>query len=641
MLGALAAAALIGMPFGVSMRPAPVAWSELLDRFLVALLFVALGEEPAWRGFLQSMLQRRMNAVRAFLCVAVVWAIWHAPLMGTEFAWESVLLPMLMHASVNTVGAGLVFRWVPEDQFTLFWYIYAAVWAAFAVALTPLYCRQCRGEHRRAVQSQRRLQRTDEPRCHGGTQRLTRAEGVGGLRHEYLLVPVSKGERHLRIFPAHPACLLHRQAQEMPVIRSSVAALAMMTVVAAMPDSSLAAGRGSEAGPNFNRGQGDSVQLGARPFFLVQEMTDSPLKDELLSCSEGPFKRSDFSIGHRGAAMQFPEHTRESYEAAARMGAGIVECDVTFTKDKELVCRHSQNDLHTTTDILVTPLADKCSVPFNPATFDASGNLVAPATAECRTSDITLAEFRTLRGKMDAFNPRAKTPAEYLGGTDNWRTDLYSGPTSGTLMTHRESIELFKQLGVKMTPELKSPSVPMPFNGLTQEAYAQKMIDEYKAADIAPSKVWPQSFDEADVLYWIRHEPAFGKQAVYLDDANVVADLPSAVELARYKAQGINIWAPPLFALLSVNGSNEIVPSRAAMDARGAGLDIIAWTLERSGILADGDNGFYYQTFDAAIDREGDVMAVLDVLARQVRILGVFSDWPATVTYYANCTGLK
>jgi glycerophosphoryl diester phosphodiesterase len=32
---------------------------------------------------------------------------------------------------------------------------------------------------------------------------------------------------------------------------------------------------------------------------------------------------------------------------------------------------------------------------------------------------------------------------------------------------------------------------------------------------------------------------------------------------------------------------------------------------------------------------------VLDVLARHVGILGIFSDWPATVTYYANCTGLK
>ena len=34
-------------------------------------------------------------------------------------------------------------------------------------------------------------------------------------------------------------------------------------------------------------------------------------------------------------------------------------------------------------------------------------------------------------------------------------------------------------------------------------------------------------------------------------------------------------------------------------------------------------------------------MKVLDVLARQVGILGIFSDWPATVTYYANCMDIK
>lgn len=139
----------------------------------------------------------------------------------------------------------------------------------------------------------------------------------------------------------------------------------------------------------------------------------------------------------------FPEHTKESYEAAARMGAGIVECDVTFTKDKELVCRHAQNDLHTTTNILVTPLAAKCTKGFTP--HDAEKN--TPATAECRASDITLAEFKTLRGKMDAFNPKAKTVEEFMGGTANWRTDLYSGPTSGTLMTHQDSIALFKNSG--------------------------------------------------------------------------------------------------------------------------------------------------------------------------------------------------
>jgi hypothetical protein len=33
-------------------------------------------------------------------------------------------------------------------------------------------------------------------------------------------------------------------------------------------------------------------------------------------------------------------------------------------------------------------------------------------------------------------------------------------------------------------------------------------------------------------------------------------------------------------------------------------------------------------------------MKVLDVLAVDVGVLGIFSDWPGTVTYYANCAGL-
>ena len=417
----------------------------------------------------------------------------------------------------------------------------------------------------------------------------------------------------------------------------------LISIMAGMLPGLAAASDDDDDSRHGDRERRSSIQLGDRPFFLVDDMTDSPLKQQLQACTKRlSFSRTDFSIGHRGAALQFPEHTKESYTAAARQGAGIVECDVTFTKDKELVCRHAQNDLHTTTNILAIPaLAAKCTKPFKPATFDGNGNFVTPASAECRTSDITLAEFKTLRGKMDASDPRAKTPAEFLGGTANWRTDLYSGPTSGTLMTHKESIELFKQLGVKMTPELKSPSVTMPFDGFTQQAYAQKMIDEYKQAGVSPRRVWAQSFDKNDLLYWIAKEPAFGKQAVYLDDAATVANLPNAAELAGYKAQGINIVAPPIFALLTTDGSGNIVPSRYAMDAKAAGLDIITWTLERSGILADGNNGFYYQSFDSAIKKEGDMMRVLDVLNKQVGIIGIFSDWPATVTFYANCAGRK
>ena len=401
-------------------------------------------------------------------------------------------------------------------------------------------------------------------------------------------------------------------------------------------------GDGHGHGDGQGGGRGRTAQLGPRPFFLANEMNDSALKQRLQACTQRDrFTARDFSIAHRGAALQFPEHTKESYEAAARMGAGVVECDVTFTKDKQLVCRHAQNDLHTTTNILATPLAATCIRPFTPATFDAAGTLLTPATAECRTSEITLAEFKTLRGKMDASNPRGRTVAEYMAGTANFRTDLYAGPTSGTLMTHKESIELFKRLGVKMTPELKNAAVAMPFDGFSQQAYAQKMIDEYKQARVSPRDVFPQSFSKDDVLYWVQNEPAFGRQAVFLDDAGTMADVPNAAELRSYRQQGIRIWAPPTFVLITADANGNLLPSQAARDAKAAGLEIITWSLERSGILADGNNGSYYQTFDSAIKREGDVFRVLDVLAKDIGVLGVFSDWAATVTFYANCMNLE
>ena len=384
-----------------------------------------------------------------------------------------------------------------------------------------------------------------------------------------------------------------------------------------------------------------SVQVGPRPYFLVEDMDESALKQKLRQCSEGPFSKTDFSIGHRGAPLQFPEHTKESYEAAARMGAGILECDVTFTKDRHLVCRHSQCDLHTTTNILALPdLAAKCTQPFQPA---AAGR---PASALCCTSDLTLAEFKRLCGKMDAFNPAAATVAQYLGGTADWRTDLYS--TCGTVLSHKESIELFRKLGTKFTPELKAPSVPMPFQGdYTQQAYAQQLIDEYKQARVPAEQVFPQSFNLADVRYWLQHEPRFGRQGVYLDGRyelpgtvfdpnNPTTWVPSMEELA---ASGVRIVAPPISVLLTLDAEGNIVPSAYAKAARAAGLGIITWSLERSGPLKTG-GGFYFQSISPAINNDGDMLVAVDVLALHVGVLGIFSDWPGTVTYYANCMGL-
>ncbi|MBS9402283.1 glycerophosphodiester phosphodiesterase [Halomonas sp. TRM85114] len=395
------------------------------------------------------------------------------------------------------------------------------------------------------------------------------------------------------------------------------------------------------------------VTLGPRPLFLVLDMDEETrrsrdLKAELLRCAANTddWQRSDFSIGHRGAPLQFPEHTRESYLAGAQMGAGILECDVTFTSDQELVCRHSQCDLHTTTNIVATDLARKCSVP--PA-FNEAGELSNAFDVQCCTSDITLAEFRTLQGKMEGANIEANSTEEYRAGTPGWRTDLYN--SRGTLMTHAESIELFKALGVKMTPELKAPSVEMPFNGLSQEDYAQKMIDEYKAADVAASDVYAQSFNLDDVRYWIDNAPEFGEQAVYLDDRYSLDDFdhtdpatwsPTMEELAE---MGVQILAPPMWMLLAANPEagdteNRIVPSVYAERAKEAGLDLIAWTFERSGPLAN-DVEWYHRTTDDVIDNDGDKLLTLDVLTRDVGIIGLFSDWPATVTFYDNCVNAK
>nr|WP_240758156.1 glycerophosphodiester phosphodiesterase family protein [Palleronia sediminis] len=382
---------------------------------------------------------------------------------------------------------------------------------------------------------------------------------------------------------------------------------------------------------------GAAMSYGQRPAYLVDKMADGPLKDELAACLGNTPERTAFSIGHRGAPLMFPEHTVQSNRAAARQGAGILECDVTFTADKQLVCRHAQNDLHTTTDILTTDLASKCTAGFTPAEGDTD------ATAECRTSDITLAEFRTLAPKMDAFDARATTPEEFQGGVAPWRTTLYAD--GAELMTHAESIELFDSLGADFTPELKSPSVEMPFDGYSQEDYAQALIDEYKAAGIDPSRVWPQSFDLNDVLYWIENEPEFGRQAVYLMDEydtegydpNDPSTWPNT--MAELKEMGVNYIAPPLWMLVTLNDAGEMVPNALAEAANEADLGIITWTLERSGPLANG-GGWYFQSVADAIDSDADYLTLLDVLAQDVGVTGVFSDWPATVTFYANCKGL-
>ena len=126
---------------------------ELPERFVFILLFVGLGEEPGWRGFALPRLQIKHSPLIASLILAPIWALWHLPLIGNEFplpivapfvlsvfggtflltwvfnrAEGSVLLTMLFHATLNAVGAGLIFPLFSGGALIALWWIYGFVW---------------------------------------------------------------------------------------------------------------------------------------------------------------------------------------------------------------------------------------------------------------------------------------------------------------------------------------------------------------------------------------------------------------------------------------------------------------------------------------------------------------------------------
>jgi len=151
--------------------PQSSSWTDMLPRFVFTFLFVGLGEETGWRGFALPELEKRFSLLTAGLILGLFWAAWHIPLMGVEFkgmvipafllsilsgsvvlAWlldraSGGLLPIpLLHATVNTVGAGFVFPMFTGADNTRLWWVYSFAWliAAVIVVLASPRMRQRR-----------------------------------------------------------------------------------------------------------------------------------------------------------------------------------------------------------------------------------------------------------------------------------------------------------------------------------------------------------------------------------------------------------------------------------------------------------------------------------------------------------------
>ena len=187
---------------------------------------------------------------------------------------------------------------------------------------------------------------------------------------------------------------------------------------------------------------------------------------------------------------------------------------------------------------------------FAPAELDASGRVRgARAPSAARASSRSPSSSRCAARSTRSI-PAARTAEEFVADDSSaarrlraWRRD------AATLLTHAESIALFRSLGVtddaRAQGAERSDAVQRPHaRAARRKAHRRVSRGRSRSGRRVPAIV-----RRSRLHYWIEHDPEFGRQAVLLDDANLLAQMPRARRLARYKSHGINIWGAPLFAL--------------------------------------------------------------------------------------------
>ncbi len=92
--------------------------------------------------------------------------------------------------------------------------------------------------------------------------------------------------------------------------------------------------------------------------------------------------------------------------------------------------------------------------------------------------------------------------------------------------------------------------------------------------------------------------------------------MPTLADLKGYARAGRSRSSRRRCGRSSPSTDGKIVPSQYAKDAKAANLDIITWTLERSGRIVEevlptkgtARPSFYYQTTLDALTNDGDIM---------------------------------
>lgn len=154
-----------------------------------------------------------------------------------------------------------------------------------------------------------------------------------------------------------------------------------------------------------------------------------------MSTPEG---RRPVVLGHRGASVRRPEHTRAAYELAVAEGADGVDVDLVATADGELVVRH-EAELSDTTDV-----ADRPALAHLRTTRVVDGVSLTGWFSQ----DLTLAQVRLLRARERLPELRPASAAH-----DGEQPVM----TFAEVLALREELSARAGREVAVWPELKHP----------------------------------------------------------------------------------------------------------------------------------------------------------------------------------------
>jgi glycerophosphoryl diester phosphodiesterase len=255
----------------------------------------------------------------------------------------------------------------------------------------------------------------------------------------------------------------------------------------------------------------------------------------VLMSGQASHAPAPFSVAHRGASAQAPEHTREAYRLALAQGADYVEQDLGLTSDGVLVCLHDLSLERTTNVEEIFP---------NRATVERDGG---QERRRWYVDEFTLAEIR----QLDA---------------GSWFDPAFAG---ARVATFQEAIDLLKGKA-GLFPELKGPA-RLRAKGLSLEEAVVNALTRNGLTNATVNgrpAVLLQSFEEQSLR----------TLATRLPDIPRTFLIGSADSAARWlTVDGLREMRT--FAT-GVGPARQWVDARPAVvgDAHAAGLTVVPWT---------------------------------------------------------------